>query len=52
MVLTVQTQVTCPIHESENPRMPNASASKATEVYDFLTVRIYIRVLSTAHKTL
>lgn len=32
MVLTMQTQVTCLISESENPRMPNASASKTTEL--------------------
>lgn len=33
MLLTVQTQVTCLISESENPSLPNTSSSKTTELY-------------------
>lgn len=36
MILTLQTQITCLISDSGNPRMPNANASKTTELYDFL----------------
>lgn len=36
MVSTVQTQVICLISETEDPRMPNASASQTTELYGLL----------------